>query len=145
MRHLSLFFDGSITENPGGTAAYGFALHENATLLDSGSGIIGTGPWTSNNLAEFYSLYHGLRCVSTALGDTRGGLVTVKGDSDLVIKIMNKRWRAKKHKLYYSAYKLADMEVRKIRKQGVSVTFDWIPRELNREADSLSKINRKKD
>jgi ribonuclease HI len=144
MTHYKLFFDGSCgPKNPGGTAAYGYALwKEGGDEPSSGSGIIGTGPRMSNNLAEFSALYEGLARFAE-LGDPKA-VITVLGDSKLVINVMNRFWRAKSDKLYFDAYKLVDGIVRHLRKEGAVITFDWIPREQNTYCDTLSKADEKK-
>lgn len=139
MTHYKLFFDGSCgPKNPGGTAAYGYALHPaGAEEPITGHGIIGTGPRMSNNLAEFSALYEGLaRLAEIAVaGDT----VNVLGDSKLVINVMNRWWKPKPEMLYFDAYKLVDGITRALRSKGLAITFDYIPREQNTYCDTLSK------
>ena len=50
-----------------------------------------------------------------------------------------KKYRAKSDKLYYPAFKLAERQVKKLRNSCCVVDFLWIPREMNKEADKLSK------
>lgn len=142
-RHLSLHFDGSCApKNPGGRAGYGYILTEGPKIVNKDFGIIGEGKWTSNNLAELYALYRGLRAVLSLLllSRERGLLLSVRGDSKLAINLMNKKFKPNREKLYYPAYVLADNAVRVLRRKfAVNITFDWVPRELNQEADSLSK------
>jgi len=142
MRDLTLYFDGSIGPiNPGGTAGFGYTVYEDSKLLDSGTGIIGTGPQYSNNYSEFYALSQGLLAVSRILSQTNEkAQVTVKGDSQLVINVMNRLWRAKSG-LYYEAYVLANKALTLLRHQGHVVLFTWIPRESNTEADGLSRVD----
>ena len=141
MRTLLLNFDGSISRpNPGGTCAYGFTVSENKEIIAQGSELIGTGMQYSNNYAEFFGLYKGLEKVTDILKSSVDKYqVFVLGDSQLVINIMNKKFRTSEEKLYYPAYLKADELTRSIRKSGILVTFDWIPREMNEKADELSK------
>lgn len=144
MAHYRLFFDGSCgPKNPGGTAAYGFALFKDGeeSAVHTGSGVIGTGPGMSNNVAEFSALYEGLAAFAE-LENSRA-VISVFGDSNLVIRVMCGHWKAKADKLYYSYYKLAEGIVKNLRSKGHVITFDWVPRELNQVCDDLSKAHQK--
>lgn len=141
MDHYTLHFDGSCWPNPGGTAAYGYVLSCNGDVIDSGHGVINTGQGMSNNVAEFCALYKGLQGYLVKAQGT--GHLQVFGDSNLVIQVMNRKWRANKDKLYWTAYDSAASLVRRIRNHGSTVTFDWIPRSLNTQCDELSKAHNK--
>jgi ribonuclease HI len=142
-RHLlALNFDGSISKpNPGGFAAWGAHLSDNGEVVWEGSGPIGRGPDMSNNYAEFFALAKGLEKVNEIISSNPEDKYSllVRGDSDLVIHIMNKEWRPNDSKLYFPAYELAAKEFKAIRSKGVAVNFDWIPRENNTKADELSR------
>lgn len=144
-RHYKLFFDGSCgPKNPGGTAAFGFALVQpDPEFIYKGSGVIGTGPAMSNNLAEFHALWKGLEAFWRIL-PAKGDSLSVYGDSNLVIQIMNRHWRARADKLYYDNYVLANRWVRDLRNAGFIITFDWVPREQNKLCDDLSKAHQQK-
>lgn len=139
MAHYIVHFDGSCWPNPNGTAAYGFTVTKEGTIVDSGSGVIATGEGMSNNVAEFFALFKGLEsiCQNPAFIDIK--TVQVLGDSQLVVNIMNRRWKPSKDKLYYPAYLKLDGVTRTIRRAGVYLQFDWIPREQNQNCDDLSK------
>lgn len=147
MENYTLYFDGSCgPTNPGGTAAYGYALYQHGEILGSGTGIIGCGSGMSNNLAEFMAVAHGLdefnsyKYARFNIGRSiRDAIINVRGDSRLVINVMSKKWRARSDKLYYPGFEAADERVRRLRRNGISISFDWIPRELNQECDRLSK------
>lgn len=148
MANYTLHFDGSCgPKNPGGTAAYGFALMRagEESPVEHGSGVIGQGPGMTNNLAEFHALWRGLLSFHRHAHD---GLraphaLQVYGDSKLVVEIMNKHWRAKEDKPYYAEYAIALHTVTELRKAGATISFDWIPRELNTICDDLSKAHQK--
>lgn len=147
MAQYKLHFDGSCgPKNPGGTAAYGYALYIEGEEVPVrvGSGIIGTGPGMTNNLAEFYALDKGLTegfifCHDTAVRHS----LSVYGDSNLVIQIMNGHWRPNPEKAYFPAYEDALSNLRLIRQRGHRVSFDWIPRKQNQMVDDLSKAHQK--
>jgi len=143
MANYTLNFDGSCgPKNPGGTAAYGFVLRDisNPASPTTGNGVIGTGPGMSNNLAEFVALAKGLIAYETVAN--RGDFLQVRGDSKLVIQVMNRKWRASSDKLYYEGYVLANELLINIRAKGVTVHFDHVYREMNQECDDLSKEHR---
>ncbi len=145
MRNFKIHFDGSCgPKNPGGLAAYGSVVEQYGTftrdikVICEESGVIGSGPKMSNNVAEFYALLIGLRRYvqyGVKIDDT----VTVRGDSNLVIQVMSGNWKPKSDKLYYETYILVKSEVDFLNKMGVRFDFIWIPRELNTRCDVLSK------
>lgn len=146
MPNYQLYFDGSCgPKNPGGVAAYGFALLREGESVRSGSGVIGEGEGMTNNLAEFYALDQGL-CAFISCHEAPGvtHALQVFGDSKLVINVMNRYWTPKTDKAYYNAYDTARLNLGIIRRVGHVVTFDWIPREMNTICDDLSKAHQRK-
>lgn len=145
MRHFTLYFDGSCWPNPGGTAAYGFTLYEGPRKITEGHGVIDTSPAMSNNVAEMHSLYQGLSVLSSEFFGKEEIVdkahVAVKGDSQLVINVMNKRWKPKGDKLYFPEWVRVNGMVSALRELGIHFTFNWIPREQNQETDVLSKMH----
>jgi ribonuclease HI len=144
MQVFTLHFDGSCgPKNPGGTAAYGYAISSTglAEPIETGHGVIGTGPAMSNNLAEFTALAEGLLAFSKLL--LVNPILKVYGDSKIVINIMSKTWRATSDKLYYPAYLRAAELLRRLRVKGVTVSFDHVYREQNQLCDDLSKAHQK--
>lgn len=144
MDHITLHFDGSCWPNPNGVAAYGYALSSQGSVIDSGHGVIGTGPGMTNNVAEFYALWQGLMA-AYARFDGDKGFLQVYGDSNLVIQIMNRHWRPKREKAYYASYVRAAGVLTTLRSgRGITVSLDWVPREQNTICDDLSKVHLKK-
>lgn len=149
MANYKLYFDGSCgPKNPGGTAAYGFALFREGQQepVEFGSGVIGTGEGMTNNLAEFHALWRGLLAFNRESSATHPNKHTVRvlGDSNLVIQIMNRHWKARSDKLYYEEYEAAQAMLSILRRERHGFQFDWIPRELNQVCDDLSKAHQKK-
>jgi ribonuclease HI len=143
MSDYVLHFDGSISKNPNGIAAYGYVVRKNGEIWADGSESLGSGPY-SNNYAELYGAYKGLEIISQHVEP--GDRIFVRGDSQLAINLLHRRFRARQDKLYYPAYKLADTLIRKLRNElKCFVSFEWLPRELNQEADKLSKWNAKRE
>ncbi|WP_433829013.1 bifunctional RNase H/acid phosphatase [Actinoplanes sp. CA-015351] len=125
--HVIVEADGGSRGNPG-PAGFGAVVKEAATgeiLLErwDSAGI------TTNNVAEYSGLIAGLRAAAE-LNATR---VDVRMDSKLVVEQMSGRWQIKNAGLRPLAAEAATL-VSKF----AEVTFDWIPRERNKDADALA-------
>jgi ribonuclease HI len=133
--HVVCYFDGSCEPiNPGGTAAFGSRIlnSETQSVLVEVSELIGAGQGMSNNVAEYAGLCWLLEWL-IAHPEVEGA--TICGDSNLVIQQMSGNWKAKKG-LYLPWYqKAVTLNARLPHK----VKFSWICREMNSEADSLSR------
>lgn len=119
--------DGGSRGNPG-VAGYG------AVVRDAETGVVLAERWealgtATNNVAEYSGLIAGLDAAAE-LGATA---VEVRMDSKLVIEQMSGRWQIKHPGLRPLAAKAAGL-VRKFD----SVSYQWIPRERNKHADSLA-------
>lgn len=139
MEFYSLYFDGSCgPKNPGGTAAYGFVLSKNGRLLETGKGIIGQGPEMSNNLAEHYAVAEGMKCFLKNYHGDKNTFLHIRGDSQLVVNQLQRKWRIKAGLYYNEALRAMDL-LKQIRAKRVQVNIAWIPRDQNQECDALSK------
>ncbi|CAM4000091.1 bifunctional RNase H/acid phosphatase [Kibdelosporangium persicum] len=119
--------DGGSRGNPG-PAGYGAVIRDAATgeLLAERSSGIGV---ATNNVAEYSGLLAGLRAAAELGADE----VQVRMDSKLVVEQMSGRWQVK-----HPALQPFAAEARTLVKEFARVTFDWIPRERNKEADRLA-------
>jgi ribonuclease HI len=135
---FTLYFDGSCWPNPGGTAATGYALYLGSELVTAKHHVLGTGPFMSNNVAEYSALNNGLEAF---IRHEKKGYSTlnVYGDSQLVINQMSGKWKIKSGLYRFYAIKAKTL-CNEIRKSAL-LEFEWIPREQNIEADSLSKAH----
>lgn len=139
MNVFTIYFDGAVQpRNPGGVGAYGYTIQHGETFIER-NGKIGQWSDLTNNFAEFFALYKALEHVSNIV--KKPGHVEIKGDSLLVIKIMGKKWKANRGKEYYKAYSECSKIVQRLRREGISVSYSWIPREKNEICDRLSKSN----
>lgn len=125
--HVIVEADGGSRGNPG-PAGFG------AVVKDAASGEIlleryDSAGVTTNNVAEYSGLIAGLRAAAE-LNATR---VDVRMDSKLVIEQMSGRWQIKNAGLRPLAAEAAAL-VGKF----AEVTFGWIPRERNKDADALA-------
>ncbi|MDI3330647.1 MAG: reverse transcriptase-like protein [Micrococcus sp.] len=126
-RVLQVEADGGSRGNPG-VAGYGALVRDPATgkVLDIDAAPLGR---ASNNVAEYSGLVAGLTMAKNIDPEAR---VHVKMDSKLVVEQMSGRWKIK----HADMQKLAG-QARAILPPG-RVTYEWIPREKNKDADLLS-------
>ena len=138
-----VYFDGLCEPcNPGGVVAYGYVIYQDEGALrvkiKSDAQIVGEGEGMTNNVAEYSGLM-GAACwlsehvikIKTTHNHER---IIIRGDSQLVINQMKGVWKGKS--------RTSQHFVPLIRKllDGYDVTFEWIPREENKEADMLSSM-----
>ena len=122
-----IFFDGAAVPNPGETG-YGFLAKHSGSIIHAQGGYLGE---QTNNFAEFAALYFALKySVENKLDDLK-----IYGDSDLVIRIMNLEWRCKNSNL-----KPIFKDCRELTAKIGKISFHWIPREQNEQADEISKL-----
>lgn len=131
---LYLYFDGlCLPRNPGGVACYGFIIYEDRRKPVQGYGLAAK-PWSdeaTNNVAEYTGLMKGLEWV---VESRPGGDLVVRGDSRLVIMQMKGEFKVRSKRLLPLYRRCKELEA----KLG-KVTYEWVPREENREADRLSE------
>ncbi|WP_433362564.1 bifunctional RNase H/acid phosphatase [Streptosporangium sp. CA-115845] len=120
--------DGGSRGNPG-PAGYGAVVKDAADgqVLAETAESIGT---QTNNVAEYRGLIAGLTSLLALAGD--GAKVEVRMDSKLVIEQMAGRWKVKNEGLRPLALQAAALARR------LKVTWRWIPREKNKDADRLA-------
>ena len=129
---ITIYFDGlCYPKNPGGVAAYGYLVYRDGEPIWRGFGVVGEGRGMTNNVAE----YEGLRAAAQWLVDE--GIkekILIKGDSQLVIKQMKGEYRVNS-----ATSKKYVPEIKRLL-EGKEVSFSWVPREENEEADGLSRV-----
>ena len=131
---IEAYFDGLCEPNPGGVATYGFVIKRDGKKIDEGHGLAGTPktPQATNNVAEYTGL---IRALEWLLAQKARGPIVVRGDSDLVLKQVQGLYKVK------SAL-LAPLhgQVKELLEQLPDVTFEWVPRERNADADRLTNL-----
>lgn len=125
-----VYIDGLAEPTNPGTGTYGYLVYEGDRKIVEGKGLAGYN--VTNNFAEYTALVEALRKLSEFRTE---GDVVVRSDSQLLVGQMGKGWEAKGGG-YLSKLK----EAREMLKELGSVTFEWVPREKNQEADLLSRI-----
>ncbi|WP_293307146.1 bifunctional RNase H/acid phosphatase [Mycolicibacterium sp.] len=119
--------DGGSRGNPG-PAGFGAVVwsQDHGTVLAEHGQAIGV---TTNNVAEYRGLIAGLE-EARRLGATE---VAVSMDSKLVVEQMSGRWKVK-----HPGMAELHQQARALASTFDSVTYSWIPRELNKYADRLA-------
>lgn len=131
-RRLIVEADGGSRGNPG-VAGYGSLVRDADTgaLLAERAAPLGK---ESNNVAEYTGLIEGLRAV---VEHAPGAFVSVRMDSKLVVEQMSGRWKIKHEDMKRLAAEAKEL-AKKISSAGGAVTYEWIPRAENKDADKLS-------
>jgi ribonuclease H / adenosylcobalamin/alpha-ribazole phosphatase len=130
-RRLIVEADGGSRGNPG-PAAYGAVIRDAQTSRVLAAEGLPIGRAT-NNVAEYRGLIAGLE-MARELDPTAA--LEVRMDSRLVIEQMAGRWKIKHPDMKPLALQAARLRPR-------TVTWTWVPRELNKAADTL--VNRTLD
>lgn len=132
--NLVMYFDGlCLPKNPGGVATYGFVAKRGAKTVHEEGGLAAP-PYTpeaTNNVAEYTGVLKALEWAR------REGLtaekILVRGDSELVIKQIKGEYKVKSPSIV-SLF----TQVRDLAREFSAISFEWIPREQNKEADALT-------
>jgi ribonuclease HI len=106
---------------------------ETGALLAERAEPLGT---ASNNVAEYRGLIAGLEAAHAI---DPGAEVLARMDSKLVVEQMSGRWKIKHEDMRRLALQARDIAAR-ITSAGGTVRYEWIPREINKDADALSNV-----
>ena len=98
--------------------------------MAQGSGLAGAD--VTSNYAEYTALVEALKKLKD-MGVDRD--VVVRSDSQLLVGQMSQGWKVKG-----GGYILKLHEARNLLKEFGAVKFEWIPREMNLEADLLTRV-----
>src|SRR5208283_3236231 len=93
----------------------------------------------SNNHAEYAGLIAALRIVEGFADEE----IVVKSDSKMLVNQMAGAWKVSKKALNSTAqgtYVDKYLEAKEVVRRFSRLTYEWIPRELNAEADELSRV-----
>lgn len=131
---LVIHFDGSCSINPGGVARYGYEItSESNELVVNGCENVCVGKDATSNLAEWAGLTAALRYLKSKKWS---GKLMIYGDSQLVINQLNDKWKCNKPHLRIYLEECLQLLV------GMDWTAEWVPRNKNATADSLSRRKR---
>jgi ribonuclease HI len=133
---ILIFTDGLAEPNPGlGTYGYVIYRDEKRTLARHGF----DGDPVSNNHAEYAGLLAALRSVEANSDEE----VVVRSDSKMLVNQMAGNWKVSKKALNSTnegSYVDKYLEAKQVARGFSRLSFEWIPREQNAEADELSRI-----
>lgn len=132
-----VYFDGLCEpKNPGGVATYGIVIRQGSESIYEESGLADAEPYSdeaSNNVAEYSAIIHALEWLEK--NDHLESEVVLRGDSKLIINQLTGVYKVKSLRiieLHHAAKKLLQ--------KFTSLRLEWVNRELNQEADRLSRI-----
>jgi ribonuclease HI len=133
---LYLYCDGAIEpKNPGGHAVGGWVLKDSDfNWLGEGARSYGTGPDVTNNIAEYGAVIAGLETL-LANGYALRGHIRVRSDSQLIIRQLRNEYACKQQMLRT----LRDKVFNLVEQFEGDIDFEWVPREENTDADSMSR------
>lgn len=126
---IEVFIDGLAEPRNPGVGTYGLVAYRDGKRLLEEHGLVGEE--VTNNQAEYEGLLRALTLVRPYSEEE----VVIKSDSKLVVNQMSGEWKVKKGE-YVAKYG----EARRLREGFRSLTFVWVPREQNAEADALSRV-----
>ena len=131
-RALVVEADGGSRGNPG-VAGYGALVRDPATgrVLWEGAAPLGR---ESNNVAEYSGLIAGLRAAQRI---DPAAEVLARLDSKLVVEQMAGRWKIKHEDMRRLALEARGLAA-ELKRAGGSVSYAWVPRAENKDADALS-------
>lgn len=120
--------------NPSGILTWAFITKLNGKIIHKDTKIHGWGNGMTNNLGECLAVMNALKWL-IGLPIHKRWPTLIMSDSELTIKHCNKEWAINDARLKI-IHNLID-KARQVYKK--SITFKWIPREKNTEADALSR------
>jgi ribonuclease HI len=120
------------------TACFGYIIRKSGKTIYNDCGVIGKGDDMTNNVGEYTALILALEKIRSLKLDNEK--IVVKADSQLVAYGMGRdpsigrSWKIK-------SPRVAPLHTKaKILAAGMNITFQWIPREQNEEADGLCRL-----
>jgi len=129
---ITVNFDGlCYPKNPGGVAAYGYIVRRDGDVIHRGCGAVGQGRGMTNNVAEYAGLLAAMEWLASEGIDE---VLTVRGDSELVIRQMKGEWQVRSATSRHYVPQIRPLL------SGREVRLEWVPREENEEADLLSRV-----
>lgn len=133
MKTITIHTDGAARGNPGSAGIGAVIASETGEQLAEISEYIGE---TTNNYAEYEAVIRALETLKKQVGTKeRADLsVTIKLDSELVTKQLNDEYQIKEETLFPQFIRVHNLRV----KYFPRIDFVHVPREENKEADSLA-------
>jgi ribonuclease HI len=132
----SIFTDSSIEPvNPGGLVSWAFIVRIGKKVVHEDTEVsVHGGEFATNNVGEFHAVVAAMLWLLKLPKEKRFPVI-INSDSQLIVNQCQGVWDCRDPKLV----PLRDMVIKAKKKYGRNVTFHWIPREKNTEADALSR------
>jgi len=127
---VTAYVDGLAQPKNPGIGTYGYVIYDGSKKVAEGSGLAGYD--VTSNYAEYTALEQALTRLRSMGVE---GDVLIKSDSKLLVGHLSSGWKVKGG-MYVEKLKAA----KDLLKEFGSVSFEWIPREENQEADLLTRI-----
>jgi len=121
--------------NPGGIVAWAFVVKAGKKVIHKDCGIsVKGGEMATNNVGEYHAVVAAMLWLISLPKEKRRPVV-IKSDSQLIVNQCSGQWNCNDEKLQ----PLLEMVMKSRKQYGLGVTFKWIEREKNEEADALSR------
>jgi ribonuclease HI len=135
---MKIYFDGACEpRNPGGNMGWGVVIvKDDGNIFGKFHGFQPEASQNSNNVAEYLAFKLALESVSSF---DKFSPILILGDSQLVIKQMSSEWKIKQGRYVNVAQECLDL-LHQLRSEGWVIGLQWIPREKNKLADDVSKV-----
>jgi len=134
---IEIYTDGLAEPINPGIGTYGYVVYRDGKAIKRGHGF--DGDPVSNNHAEYAGLVKALESV-LAFADEE---IVVKSDSKMLANQMAGEWKVSK-KAYNNksegSYVDEYLRAKEVSRRFAKLSFVWIPREQNSEADELSRV-----
>jgi ribonuclease HI len=134
---IEIYTDGLAEPVNPGVGTYGYVVYKDGRELRRGHGF--DGEPVSNNHAE----YAGLIAALVTVADLSDEEIVVKSDSKMMVNQMAGQWKVSK-KAFRSnepgSYVEKYLEAKELAGRFSRLSFVWVPREENHEADELSRV-----
>jgi ribonuclease HI len=127
---ITIFTDGGSRGNPGPAGA-GAAIYKGEKEIGSVSKFLGT---QTNNWAEYEALILALETTHRLLGSPVTSLVTIKMDSELIVKQMRGEYKVKNPDMKIKHQRVKELILESFPK----IEFVHVRREYNKRADELA-------
>lgn len=132
--NYTIYTDGGARGNPGPAGSGAVIYSNDGKVLKRIALYIGE---TTNNQAEYKAVVAALEYMVTLLSDKIANpTIQMYLDSKLIVEQMNGRFKIKNEGLKPLYWQIRDL----IMKLGGAVTFSFVPREKNTEADELVNL-----
>jgi ribonuclease HI len=134
---IEIYTDGLAEPTNPGIGTYGYVVYRDGEALKRGHGF--DGDPVTNNHAEYAGLVEALNFVKPFADEE----IVVKSDSKMLANQMAGEWKVTKKAFKSNAegsYVPKYLEAVEVAKGFPRLTFVWIPREQNSEADELSRV-----